>query len=141
MFFVKSELFRHHLLCAIRNDERLRHRAERRKCERLSKPRESAGSEVNINVLAGDDGFFCRANFAGEQVAQPFYKGWYLDAQKAVVISIAQVGLRKAGGDDQRNSLCFQAGHRLFAARSCAEIKSADHHVSWACPERKLRIV
>ena len=92
-------------------------------------------------LLAGDDRFFFLRDLARELLAQTLHQRRDLDAQESVVVGIAQVGLRKAGGDHQRNAFGLQAGDGLFAARSGAEVESADDNIAGAGAERKLRIV
>ena len=64
-----------------------------------------------------------------EICAQPFHQLRRLDAQKTVVERVAQIGLREAAGNDERNSLGLQRRHRLLAAGAGAEVEAADQNI------------
>ena len=106
--------------------------SEKRKCETLSAPSERARRELDFHVLTGDHGFVLVGDLAGELLTQALDELWNLDAQEAVVVGIAQVGLRETRGDDQRDAFCFQAGNSLFPTGTCAEVETPDNDVSRA---------
>src|ERR1022692_4559900 len=97
--------------------------------------------EINIHVFARDDRFFLGRDLRGALLPQSLDELGNLHAQKSVVVGVPQVGLRKTGRNHQRNAFRFQAGDRLFTARSGAEVEAADDHVSGVSARGKLRVV
>src|ERR1039457_2360831 len=106
----------HQVLHSAGNHQRLRHAAQRRERKFLSAPADRTRSEIDINVIPRNDRLLLSRDFPGKLLAHTCHKFRHLDAQKAVVERIAQIRLREAGRDYQRNAFRLQTRDRLFAA-------------------------
>src|ERR1035437_7501739 len=86
---VQSESLCYQVLDSTGDDQRLRYTAERREAERLLRILQGAGCEVDFDFITGDDRLFAighRLRIARLHLADELRR---LDAQKAVIKSIA----------------------------------------------------
>src|SRR5690349_3302171 len=114
-YFRKAAL--HDVLRPARDDQLLRHRAERGERELASTEANDGGCVVDLGV-AQDRGLFLRrrASFAPEVLHQR----WALEADEPVVERVALVRLAEAGGDNARDARVLERRRRLLARRAGA---------------------
>src|SRR5579871_1262636 len=104
------------LLNPSRDHQRLRNAAQRREGKLLSRITDRASRKINIDLVAGDKGPFAARTRRGIDVAQMPHERGAFDTQESVVESVAQIGLREAGGNHQRNAFCPKRGYSLLTA-------------------------
>src|SRR5579862_3107906 len=104
------------ILHSLRDDQRLRHAAERRKCKVFLSPMDHAGGEIDVDLVARNESFLLRVNLFGELLTESLNQLRYFHAEKSIVICIPQVSLREAARNHDRNAPGFEARHGLLAA-------------------------
>src|SRR5206468_1396359 len=97
--------------------------------------------EIDINLIAGNDRLLLPGDLIGELLAQAFHQFWNLYTEESIIKRIAQICLREAGRNHQRNSFGLQTGHSLLSARSRSEVESADDYISRLRARRELRVI
>src|SRR5205085_8091926 len=107
MFLLQTQLLGHDILCASRDYQRLRHRSQRRERKVISAPVQSAMGEIDLDTVARDNCLFFGSDIGRELLAKLGHERGDLNAEKSIVVCIAQVGLRKTGCGDQWNALRF----------------------------------
>ena len=87
------------ILNPLRDHQRLRHAAQSREQKLFASPITYSGRELHIDFLSRNNCFLTRRDLTCELPAQAFHQFGDFDAQKSVVVGIAQIGLRKTGGN------------------------------------------
>src|ERR1019366_348394 len=137
----QSQLPAHQVLHSAGNHQRLWHAAQRREGELLACIANGTRGKIDLDLVTGNNRLFLARDRIGKLCAQPVHQTGRLDAEKAVVECVTQIGLREAARDHQWNALVFKRRHRLLATGTRAEIEAPDYDVSLTRAPSKLRIV
>src|SRR5208283_2448044 len=137
----QSQLLAYEILNSACYYQRLRHAAERREGELLARVSYRARRKIHLYLISGNDGLLLARHRIGKPGTQAVDEFRRLDAQKAVVEGVAQIGLREAARNHEWNALVFERGHRLLAAGAGAKVEAADNDVTVLRALRELRIV
>src|ERR1039458_3846383 len=137
----QPQLPAHQVLHSAGNHQRLWHAAQRREGELLACIANGTRGKIDLDLVTGNNRLFLARDRIGKLCAQPVHQAGRLDAEKAVVECVTQIGLREAARDHQWNALVFKRRHRLLATGTRAEIEAPDYDVSLTRAPSKLRIV